>query len=301
MDIANLLEEKRLKRFFSVKQKLIVENGLYHVTQRAPGREMLFLEKADYLYFLHLLKETSKKFNVDVYAFALMPNHLHLFVYLNEKNLDKAMQKIFQRYAIYFNTKYFRKGHVFCGAYRCAFCNDERYALVASLYIHLNPFKAGLAKDLQGYRWTSLDVYLNPKIKSFVQNDKILKLLDPDKEKAAAIYTNILKESSGIEYKPRWETFKESKNIFELFFKKIEMLKIVIKKKNEKAFQPSNEKINALRMKKKLLTSEDKKVLIYTVEQLRSRGFNLTEAAEILGVSRTKIYRLMNVTKLVLN
>lgn len=301
MDIANLLEEKRLKRFFSVKHKLIVENGLYHVTQRAPGREILFLEEADYLYFLHLLKETSKKFNVDVYAFALMPNHLHLFVYLNEKNLDKAMKKIFQRYAIYFNTKYCRKGHVFCGAYRCVLCNDERYALVTSLYIHLNPFKAGLAKNMQGYRWTSLEIYLNPEIKSFVKNDKILKFLDSDKEKAAAIYKNILKESSGIDYKSRWGTFKESKSIFELFFKKMEMLKIVVQKKNEKVFQPLNKKINALRMKKKLISSEDKKALIYTIEQLKSRGFNLTEAAEILGVSRTKIYRVANVTKSVLN
>ena len=181
MNVVELIDNKRLIRFFRARNKLILEHRVYHITQRAPGRERLFLEDPDYLYFLYLLKEISKNFNVDIYAFALMSNHIHLLIYLNEKNLDKAMGKLFQRYAIYFNNKYKRKGHVFCGPYRCALCNDERYIISASLYIHLNPFKAGIAKNLYSYRWSSLGIYIDYNKKSFIKNEFILHLLHNNK------------------------------------------------------------------------------------------------------------------------
>ena len=71
-----------------------------------------------------------------------MPNHVHLLLSPTESNLYDAMRDVFARYAMMFNRKYERKGHLFGGPYRQAVCLDDSYLLAASLYIHLNPVKA---------------------------------------------------------------------------------------------------------------------------------------------------------------
>ena len=145
-------------------RKIIVEEGVYHITQRAPGKELLFLEESDNLRFLKLLKEISIKFSLDIFCFALLSNHLHILLRIENKNLDKAMKKLFQSYAQYFNAKYYRKGHVFCGVYRASLCDNDSYLLTASLYIHLNPYKAGLTKDIFKYVFDSTTFNINVKI-----------------------------------------------------------------------------------------------------------------------------------------
>jgi putative transposase len=99
---------KDTNRGFMLTRKILVEDGVYHVTQRAPGREIIFVEDKDYLRCLYLLKETAKEFNLDILCFALLPNHLHLLLKTKNKNLDKAMKYLFQRYAQWFNKTYYR-------------------------------------------------------------------------------------------------------------------------------------------------------------------------------------------------
>jgi REP element-mobilizing transposase RayT len=60
------------------KFRRVYEGGIYHVTQRAPGMEILFVEDSDYVKFIRLLKVTTQKFNLNVYCFSLLANHLHL-------------------------------------------------------------------------------------------------------------------------------------------------------------------------------------------------------------------------------
>ena len=157
--------------------KIIVEDGIYHVTQRAPGNELIFIEDNDYLRFVSLLKETVQKFQLELFCFALLPNHLHLLLKIKEKNLSEAMRYLFKRYAQWFNVKYERKGHVFCGAYRAALCCDDGHLLAASVYIHLNPLKARLTKDIFKYKWTSLNCYIQRlKNPSFVKPELITEM-----------------------------------------------------------------------------------------------------------------------------
>ena len=108
-----------------------------HITQRAAGKEPLFLEDADRLYMLGLLKDISHKQSINVYAFCLMGNHVHILLSNQEENLYDAMRDLFSRYAMWFNKKYERKGHLFGGPYRQAVCLDDGYLVTASVYIHL--------------------------------------------------------------------------------------------------------------------------------------------------------------------
>lgn len=122
MDLENLIRSGKIKRFFRATRKLNVPQLILHITQRAAGKEPLFLEDADYLYLVWLLKEISMSHHLKIYAFCLMPNHLHLLFSTEEANLYDAMRNLFARYATRFNRKYGRRGHLFGGPYRQAIC-----------------------------------------------------------------------------------------------------------------------------------------------------------------------------------
>ena len=129
----------KISRFFRATKKIKTANLISHITQRAAGREPLFIEDNDYLFLLWLLKEVSEVHNIEFLAFCLMPNHIHLLLRPREQNLYDAMRDLFSRYATRFNKKYERKGHLFGGPYRQAICLEDAYLLAASLYIHKNP------------------------------------------------------------------------------------------------------------------------------------------------------------------
>ena len=101
----------KIKRFFRATRKLNVAGLVSHVTQRAAGREPLFIEDDDYMYMIWLLKEVLGEHDVEVYAFCLMPTHMHLLFRPEGENLYDATRDLFSRYAMRFNRRYERKGH----------------------------------------------------------------------------------------------------------------------------------------------------------------------------------------------
>jgi putative transposase len=80
-----------------------------------------------------LMKEISFNHGIYFHAFCLMQNHVHLLLSATEPNLYDAMRNLFSRYAMKFNSKYERKGHLFGSPYRQAVCLDDGYLLAASL------------------------------------------------------------------------------------------------------------------------------------------------------------------------
>ena len=122
MDMQDLTALAGKQRVFRSREKIQAAGYVSHITQRAAGREPLFLENNDYLDMLALLKEAAHNFDLCFYAFCLMPNHVHLLLEPRHANLSKAMHAIFSRYAKRFNSKYQRRGHIFGGPYRQAIC-----------------------------------------------------------------------------------------------------------------------------------------------------------------------------------
>ncbi|MFA5389728.1 MAG: transposase, partial [Candidatus Omnitrophota bacterium] len=192
-DVIDLIEQGKVKRYFRTRDKYCFEGAISHITQHASGTEPLFLEDSDYLYMLHLLKETLGKFKCKVLSFALMPNHIHLLLKFLEANMPDLMKILLQRYAEYFNKKYQRRGHVFSGNYRSALCFDDRYLLAASLYVHMNPVKKGLVQNPADYRWSSCALFVNETEKeTFVDYKFVLGALDDDILRAKAKYKDLL-------------------------------------------------------------------------------------------------------------
>jgi REP element-mobilizing transposase RayT len=82
----------KAKGYFIVKKHIMFEGAIYHVTQRAPGRELIFLEGDDYLYFLKRLKDVAREYYLRVFSFALLSNHLHLLIQITQKNLSASLK-----------------------------------------------------------------------------------------------------------------------------------------------------------------------------------------------------------------
>lgn len=287
---------KEFKQASNYRNKVISAGEIYHITQRAPGKEMLFVEDSDYLSMLALLKEKAKEFNLGIFTFCLMPNHFHLLLKINEPNLSEAMHSLDTTYGIRFNMKYRRKGHVFCGVYRASICLDDVHLIGSSIYIHLNPQKAGIVKDALGYRWSSASLYANPGIKSFVESDFILRMINEDLKEASRFYKRMLIDSSRVDYENILEKPKAALNFSKAIFKIL--LEILqgrpIRKDFVSAEVTLDEMIEKFKNKKRINKPEQRSALLYLIEQLKSRGFNITEIAKILNISRRTLYYCTN-------
>jgi putative transposase len=303
MDTFDLIRRGKIKRCFRATQKLNTPDIVSHITQRAAGKEPLFLEDSDYLFMLGLLKEIANNYSLKMYAFCLMPNHVHLLFSPQEDNLYDAMRDLFSRYAKKFNWKYERKGHLFGGPYRQAVCLDDSYLLAASLYIHLNPVRAALALDPLSYRWSSCRLYYEDDApKSFIDPDFILRLLSEDGIENKQRYRLLLKQSSELES----EHVLEQEDAIERFRSKLasifpSLFKMVNKKKQVAGFSgidlPAMEElekqIEILGKEYSHSKPKSRKAKRHLIEQLIARGYTRAEIAERLGVSRKTVYNIL--------
>lgn len=300
--LADRIREGKIKRAFRTRYKMNYAGLVSHITQRATGKEPLFLENNDYLFMLSLLKEVSDKYNLQIFAFALMTNHVHLLLRQKEANLPQAMHNLFNRYARYFNWKYGRKGHVFGGRYRQAACFDDHYLIAASIYIHLNPVRAGIVENYSAYRWTTWRLYCsaNPP-KTFVDWKFILFILNCDLSQARRRYKGLLRRAAKY---PLEEALEKGQTIgkFGAWLKKqfpgllegsgesIQQVPLIDGYTSDSELDSI---INDLRGKKRLLCPEDKKARRFAVEQLKTRGFSPEEIAEYLTIARITVYRIL--------
>lgn len=140
----------------------------YHVTVRGNNRQCVFHADEDYLRFLDQLSDCLEKDRVILYAYALMPNHFHLFVETPGGNLSRFMQRLNTAYSMYHRYKHVSPGHCFQGRYGAKLVDGDTYILRLTRYIHLNPVKVaaceGLGPEarlarLYSHRWSSLSGY----------------------------------------------------------------------------------------------------------------------------------------------
>ena len=295
-------QQKGLKRFFRARMKLNYPGMLSHLTQRAAGADLLFHEDDDYLEFLGRMKRVAQDFQLEILSFACMPNHIHIQLFQAENNLPEAMRELFGRFARRQNTKYHRKGHLFCGPYRQAACFDDIYALAVSLYIHLNPVKAGLAENPFAYRWSSCALYAKEDPpNSFVNPRKILGILSDHHGRAVKSYKKLLFDGIAINAGDVLED-QEAMHRFQAQISKLSSFKQVLQsfletfRKQSKHKTGNNfiELMNDLADKRPVQLPKDKTARKYLIDQLLSRGYTQTEIAKRLKISRKTVYNIIS-------
>jgi putative transposase len=158
----------------------VVAAGLpHHVTQRGNRRQQVFFGDADYAAYRRLLAEACRAAEVAVWAYCLMPNHVHLILGpSNEDGLRAALGEAHRRYTRLVNSREGWRGYLWQGRF-ASFPMDERHLLACARYVELNPVRAGLAAAAGDWPWSSARAHLIGRNDSFVQVKPLLDLV-PD-------------------------------------------------------------------------------------------------------------------------
>lgn len=170
----------------------------YHVLNRGRRKERVFFEEKDYFFFLKLLGKASDLYKCKIHAYALMSNHYHLLITTPEGNISRVMRFINSLFTQYINRTYDYQGTLFQGRYKAIIVEEESYLLELVRYIHRNPYKAGLEKNIGEYRWSSHRAYLqeNLRPKWLNTNDVLSRFSKYEKEAMKKLDLHVNKQSA---------------------------------------------------------------------------------------------------------
>lgn len=130
-----------------------------HVIQRGNNRQICFVSDADFAAFVNWLKEHAKAHQVELHAWVLMTNHVHLLCTPKQANAVSAMmQALGRQYVRYFNSTYQRTGTLWEGRFKSCLVQSESYLLELYRYIELNPVRAGIVAHPAEYHWSSYQI-----------------------------------------------------------------------------------------------------------------------------------------------
>jgi REP element-mobilizing transposase RayT len=127
----------------------------YHVYNRGNNFQPVFLEHEDYGYFLRLMRKYLMPEAVEIVSYCLMPNHIHLLVYLKLDNFSSLIKRLALAYTKAINRRYDRAGSLFQGRFRAVHVDRNDYLLHLSRYIHRNPVEAGLVESPENWEYSS--------------------------------------------------------------------------------------------------------------------------------------------------
>jgi putative transposase len=135
--------------------RVVIPGYPHHVTQRGNRRQRTFFCDDDYRAYRELMAEWCEQQAVAVWAYCLMPNHVHLIVVpQSEDGLRRAIGEAHRRYSRRINFRKRWRGHLWQGRF-ASFVMDEPYLLTCACYVERNPVRAGLCRRAAAYRWSS--------------------------------------------------------------------------------------------------------------------------------------------------
>ena len=175
--------------------RLDIPDLLQHVIIRGVDRCDIFRDDADRKRFLVNLSKLLVQTGTECFAWSLMTNHVHLLLCPRRTRLATFMRRLLTGYAIYFNLRHKRSGHLFQNRYKSIVCEEDSYLLELVRYIHLNPLRAGLVADLSAlddYPWSGHGVVLGKGELNGQVVDDILALFAKGKDAARRRYRQFI-------------------------------------------------------------------------------------------------------------
>ena len=185
----------------------------YHVMNRGRRSEVTFPEHKDYYRFIDLLIESCELWNICISAYCLMPNHYHLLIHTPAGNLSRCMRHINGVYTQRYNRAHSCDGQLFRGRFKSILVEGDHYLLQLVRYIHRNPLRANLTKNMDKYKWSSHAGYISYAKKwDWLHKDFILSMLTSDPTSQVSAYKHFVcmddsKELLGVLENPKWPPF----------------------------------------------------------------------------------------------
>lgn len=161
------------------KARIDAVDAVQHIIIRGIERKKIFRDVADRNNFLNRLAIIVSETNTACYAWALIPNHVHLLLRTGITPISTVMRRLLTGYAVSFNRKYQRHGQLFQNRYKSILCQEDRYLKQLIRYIHLNPLRAKLVSDLKAldrYRWCGHSAIIGKVVRDWQSIEYVLRL-----------------------------------------------------------------------------------------------------------------------------
>jgi len=129
-------------------------DGFFHVIARGVCGTPIYRDEADRRWFLKLLRRCEHTYGWTCHAFCLMTTHYHLVLEARRPELSRGLHQLNGRYALSFNGRYSRHGHLFAERYAARVIEGEEYLYEACSYVLLNPVKARLCDRVEEWPWS---------------------------------------------------------------------------------------------------------------------------------------------------
>ena len=158
--------------------RVVVPNIPHHITQRGNRRQEAFFCDEDYHKYLALMSASCERYGVDIWAYCLMPNHVHLIaVPQTEDGFKRAIGEAHRRYTRHINFRENWRGHLWQERF-ASYPMGENYLLAAARYIELNPVRARMVENPGNYRWSSAAAHMNGHDDIIVRVGPLLDLIE---------------------------------------------------------------------------------------------------------------------------
>ena len=140
--------------------RLVVPGFPHHVTQRGARKQATFFRESDYRMYIDLMVKAKEKADVEIWAYCLMPNHVHLVVVpYSENALANLFRNAHRTYTLCINKREGWQGHLWQERFH-SFVMDDSHLLAAIRYVEMNPVRAGICGHPDGWRWSSYHAHV---------------------------------------------------------------------------------------------------------------------------------------------
>ena len=248
-----------------------VYSKFFHIMIQGIDKEYIFQRDIEIRTYLKYLKEKIKDKNLQIIAYCIMNNHAHFLIYTEDiKEISKLMSQINTKYAMFYNKSHNRCGIVFRNRYRSEQIVSYSHLISCANYIHNNPVKARMCLKKADYKYSSYNEYIDKS--NLLNKDAIYDIFRTYDVHIEDILKGKYESYNFIEYIDKNNKEKNKENVLEEFLEKNDIKKI-------------EDIINSKEQLKRLS-------YILHVEN----HFTQKEIAEVLGVNRLKIHRILNGT-----
>jgi putative transposase len=178
------------------KSRIDAPGALHHIMARGIDRHHIFSDNKDFSIFLERLSDLLTETKTSCYAWALMPNHFHLLLRTGKVPISVLMKRLLTGYAVNFNHRHNRVGHLFQNRYKSILCQEDSYLLELVRYIHLNPLRATIVKEykeLAGYLYCGHGAIMGRRKVEWQDMDYVLGLFGNKESGARGEYSSFVR------------------------------------------------------------------------------------------------------------
>ena len=173
------------------KARIDAPGALHHIMARGIERRIIFTDNEDCDDLLEQLESIAAETHTSCYAWSLVRNHFHLLLKTGRVPIATVMRRLLTGYAIRFNRRHGRTGHLFQNRYKSILCQEDTYAKELIRYIHLNPLRAGIVADMKAlvsYPYSGHSAIMGKPDRSWQSVNYVLSLFDIRASRARHAY-----------------------------------------------------------------------------------------------------------------